>query len=105
MAVKVKELKEDMLVDIKVNKHYYFMLKEALHFLFNLVPDPQKRAELFMKITDVKYEDMQPVQRAFYTVTLIVAEIERTAKEQNLFDEKEVLEPGDEGYVEPSIEE
>jgi hypothetical protein len=32
----------------------------------------------------------------------MIAEIEKIAKEQNLFDEKEVLEPGDEGYVEPT---
>lgn len=102
MAIKVKELKDDLLVDIKVNKSYYFMLKESLHFLFNLVPDEKQRADALMKLTEIKYEDMTPYQRTFYTITLITAEIERTAKEQNLYNEKEVLEPGDEGYVEPT---
>ena len=104
MAVKVKELKEDLLVDIKVNRSYYFMLKETLHFLFNLEGDSQKKVEAFMKLPEIKYEDMTPHQRAFYTVTLVVAEIERVAKEQKLYNEKEILEPGDEGYVAPIAE-
>ena len=51
-----------------------------------------------------KYEEMDAFERSFYTISLAVAEIERVAKEQNLYDEKEILEPGDEGYVEPTQE-
>jgi hypothetical protein len=32
----------------------------------------------------------------------MIAEIEKISIEQKLFDEKEILEPGDEGYVEPT---
>ena len=102
MAVKVKQLKEDAVIDVKVNKSYYFMVKEALHFLFNAIPDEKQRAEAFMKLPEMEYEKMQPVQRSFFTLSLMLAEIERVAQEENLFDESDVLEPGDEGYVEPT---
>ena len=49
-----------------------------------------------------KYEEMNDFERSFYTTTLILAEIERVAKEQNLYEEKQILEPNDEGYVEPT---
>lgn len=105
MAIKVKELKDDLLVDIKVNKNYYLMLKSSLHYLFNLIKDEEKRAVAMKKVMEGKYEDMNSYERTFHTITLMVAEIERTAKEQNLFTETEILEPGDEGYVEPTIQE
>ncbi len=51
-----------------------------------------------------KYEDMNDFERSFYTTTLLLAEIERQAQQNNLYDEKEILEPGDEGYVAPTQE-
>jgi len=104
MAIKLKELKEDALIDVKVNKSFYIMLKHSLHYLFNLVPAEQQTAEHFLSLPEKKYEEMTPHQRAFYTVTLMVAEIERVAKEQKLYEEQEILEPDDEGYK-PPIEE
>jgi len=103
MAVKVKQLKDDAIVDVKVNKSYYFMVKEALHFLFNAVTDEEQRTKAFMNLPEIPYENMQPVQRAFFTLSLMIAEIERVAKENDLFEEKDILEPGDEGYVEPTM--
>lgn len=102
MAIKVKELKDDALVEIKVNKNYYLMTKALSYYLFQTVKDDNEREESLKKIMSGKYEDMNDFERAFYTVTLLLAEIERTAKEQNLYIEKEILEPGDEGYVEPT---
>lgn len=104
MAVKVKELKDDAIIEVKVNKSYYFMVKEALHFLFNAIPDDKQRAEAFMKLPEMEYHNMQPIQRAFFTLSLLIAEMERSATEGNMYQEKEVLEPGDEGYVEPTIQ-
>jgi hypothetical protein len=49
-----------------------------------------------------KYEDLDDLQRAFFTIVLLLAEIEKTATDKNLYKEKEILEPGDEGYVEPT---
>ena len=103
MAIKVKELQDDALIDVQVNKAYYMMLKETLHFLFNLVKDEQHRAAVLKVIMEGDYAKMDAYQRSFHTVTLMLAEIERVAKEKNLYDEKEVLEPTDEGYVEPTV--
>lgn len=103
MAIKVKELKDDLLVEVQVNKAYYMMLKATLHYLFHLIPDDEQRAVALKAITDGDYIKMDAYQRSFYTITLILAEIERVAKEKNLFDEKEILEPTDEGYVEPTV--
>ena len=56
------------------------------------------------KIMNDKYENLDDDQRAFYTIVLLLAEIEKQATENNLFIEKEVLQPGDEGYEEPKLE-
>jgi hypothetical protein len=101
MAVKVKELQDDVQIDITVNKSYYLMLKQTLHFLFELVKDEKARVAKVKKVTDGNYAEMDPWERSFYTVSLAVAEIERKAKEKNLVNEKDILEPGDEGYVAP----
>lgn len=104
MAVKVKELKDDALIDIKVNKSYYLMTKATLSFLFNLIKDDKQREASLKKIMEGKYEEMNSYERSFYTLTLLLAEIERSGRENNLYEEKEILEPGDEGYVEPTIQ-
>jgi hypothetical protein len=102
MGLNVKELKNDALIDIKVNKNFYLMVKSLSYYLFQSVKDDKEREESLKKIMSGKYEEMNDFERSFYTTTLILAEIERVAKEQNLYEEKEILEPGDEGYVEPS---
>jgi len=102
MAVKVKELKDDAIVDIKVNKSFYLMTKALSYFLFQTVKDDNEREESLKKIMTGKYEDMNDFERSFYTVTLLLAEIEKIAQDNKLYNEKEILEPGDEGYVEPT---
>lgn len=104
MAIKVKELKDDILVDVKVNKSYYMMLKSTLFFIFQLEKDPVKREESLNIIKNGDYDKMNDLEKSFYTITLILAEIEKQAKDNNLFEEKNVLEPGDEGYVEPKLD-
>jgi hypothetical protein len=101
MAIKVKELQDDILIDIQVNKAYYMMLKGTLHYLFNLVQDEKNRAEALKVVMDGDYTKMDAYQRSFYTITLMLAEIERVAKEKKIFEEKDVLEPDDEGYTPP----
>lgn len=102
MAVKVKELKDDALVDIKVNKSYYLMMKATLFHLFQSIKDDKEREESLKKIMEGKYEDMNDWERSFYTITLFLTEVEKQATQNKLYDEKEILEPGDEGYVEPT---
>jgi hypothetical protein len=106
MAVKVKELKDDALLSVQVNKAYYFMLKNTLFYLFNQI-QAQGKEEADKSVETVQaadYSKMSQVEQSFYTVTLMISEIERISVEQNLFDEKEILEPGDEGYVEPTLD-
>ena len=102
MAIKVKELKDDMHVSIEVNKAYYLMLKNTLYYLFTTQKDDDTREESLKRIMASEYDKMNDWDRAFYTITLALAEIERKAVESNAFNEKEILEPGDEGYVEPT---
>jgi hypothetical protein len=104
MAVKVKELKEDILLDVKVNKAYYIMLKKTLYYLFQQETDDVKREESLKTIMTGKYENMNELERSFYTITLLLAEIEKVAKEQDAYEEKEILEPGDEGFVAPTLD-
>lgn len=102
MAVKVKELKDDILVDVKVNKNYYLMMKATLFHLFQSIKEDKEREESLKKIMSGKYEEMNDWERAFFTITLFLTEVEKEATANNLYIEKEILEPDDEGYVEPT---
>jgi len=106
MAIKVKELKDDAIVSVPVNKSYYFMMKNNLFYLFNQIQSTGAEAseKSIETIKAADYSKMSQVEQSFYAVTLMISEIERLALEQNLFDEKEVLEPTDEGYVEPTLD-
>jgi hypothetical protein len=100
MALKVKEMKEDAIVEVKVNKAYYQMVKSVSFYLFNQIQADDK-ASYLKELLGKEYSDMDDLQRSFYTLTLLLAEIEQQVKDKNLFEEKEVLQPGDEGYVAP----
>jgi hypothetical protein len=102
MAVKVKELKDDALVEIKVNKNYYLMVKSVLFYLFNQKENNESKEASLKKIMEGKFEEMDDWERAFHTITLFLAEVEKQATASNLYDEKEILEPGDEGYIQPT---
>jgi len=101
MPVKVMEIKDDALVEIQVNKNYYAMCKASLAFLFKQNMDKGKDAENLEELKDKTYFEMSDFQRLFYTLSLIVAEIERSSKLQEKVEEKEILAPGDEGYESP----
>jgi formate dehydrogenase maturation protein FdhE len=105
MAIKVKELNDDAILSIDVNKSFYLMVKNSLHYLFTQIqaenPDSIEKALETIKAGD--YSKMSPVEQAFFTNTLMVSEIERVSLDKNLFTEKEILEPTDEGYVEPTL--
>jgi hypothetical protein len=104
MAIKVKELKDDALLSVQVNKSYYYMLKNSLYYLLTKIQESGEKetANSLENIKKADYSAMSPVEQAFFTTTLMIAEIEKISIEQKLFDEKEILEPGDEGYVEPT---
>tara|TARA_R110000772_G_scaffold25336_1_gene66195 strand:- start:1158 stop:1472 length:315 start_codon:yes stop_codon:yes gene_type:complete len=103
--LKVKELKEDAMMDIKVNRSFYLMAKAASFTILQSmgIQEMKNGDEYFKKVMNEKYEDLDDTQRAFYTIILLLAEIEKQATENDLYVEKEILEPDDEGYVEPKI--
>ncbi len=89
---KVKELKDDVILDVKVNKTYYMMVKAALFTLLNDVYTVEKGSadEFVQEMLKKKYEELDDKQRAFYTLTLLIGEIEKQALENNAFIEKEI---------------
>jgi hypothetical protein len=93
-SVKIKELSNDAILDIKVNKSFYMMVKASLFVVFKELQDqnPDKTVNILKSIMDQKYTDLDDKQRIFYTLTLIVAEIERQAQLNNLIIEKEISE-------------
>jgi hypothetical protein len=99
--VKVKELKDDATLEITVNKNYYLMAKAASFTIIQSLNIGEKGDEYFKETITKNYQDLDPMQRAFYTIVLLLSEIEKTATEKNLYVEKEILEAGDEGYIEP----
>ena len=103
MAIKVKEMKDDAIVEIKVNKNYYLMVKALSFYLFTQIK-VENKDEYIKQIMTTEYKDLDDLQRSFYTTALLLAEIEKTTTDKNLYDEKEVLEPGDEGYVAPTLD-
>jgi hypothetical protein len=50
-----------------------------------------------------EYNALDEQQRAFYTIALLLAEIESQATKNKLYTEKDIPEPGEEGYVEPKL--
>ncbi|MHA2040122.1 MAG: hypothetical protein ACW98X_27275 [Promethearchaeota archaeon] len=103
MAVKVKEIKDDAIINVKVNKAYYLMLKGALYFLFeqNNMSSEQREASL-KNIMEKDYPSLNDFEKTFQTITRMLGEIEKEAAANDLFVEKEIAEPGDEGYVAPT---
>ena len=100
--IKAKELKDDAILDVKVNKSYYMMAKAASFAILKSMNVPEKGDEYLKDVMTKKYEELDEMQKAFYTIVLLLAEVERQATQLNMFTEKDILEPGDEGYVAPT---
>ena len=104
MPVNVKEMKNDVILEIKVNKNYYLM---ARALSFNLVQIMQEKNPDDSYLKDVMtkpYEELDDLQRSFYTIALLLAEMENQAKLTDNYTEKEILLPEDEGYIAPSVD-
>ena len=91
---KIKEMKDDAILDIKVNKSFYLMSKAALMtLLMDIKDESEKDFQKFIKsIVSKEYKDMNDKEKAFYTLTLLVGEIEKQASETKSFIEKEMSE-------------
>jgi hypothetical protein len=92
MGEKVKEIKDNAIIEIKINKTFYLMLKKTLMYIFKQELDNDKITELIKKVTD-KNSDNEPhteQEFAFKTIFLLLAEIEAQADKTNQFDEKDI---------------
>ena len=88
-TVKVKELKDDIIVNVPVNKTYYLMVKAVLYDLFSKLIEKGANEESIQGMLKKEYNELTQDERSFFTVTLLLAEIEKQAIENNLFEEKE----------------
>jgi hypothetical protein len=99
--IKLKEMKDDAIITIQVNKTYYLMAKAASFVVLHGMDINEKGEEYFKDIITKDYKDLDDKQKTFYTLVLLLSEIEKKATEEKLYVEKEVLEPGDEGFEGP----
>jgi hypothetical protein len=97
--IKVKELKNDAVVQVPVSKGYYIMVKNLAYILLNKMLQDKKSEDYLKEIGTKTYTELDDDQKAMQTVTLLVAEIEAQAVIQKQFEEKEILQPEDEGFV------
>jgi hypothetical protein len=94
MSVKVKELKDDAIIEVKVNKNFYLMLKHAMFYIFQQETDVTKKEELIKKVLS-KDNNVQFTEHeaAFRTLMIILAEIERVAIAEDKMVEREIPTP------------
>jgi hypothetical protein len=93
--ITVKEIKDDALVSVEMNKSFYFMLKNSLFYLFKNPPEAEKKEKILGDLMNKDYKDMTHWEQSFYTLTLLLAEIEKQATEKDLFTDVEVELPDD----------
>lgn len=87
----VKELKDDALMSIEVNKSFYFMVKNALFFLFrNMDIKEDDREKVLKELMSKNFNDMTHWEQSFYAITLLLAEIERQASLTNQYQDVEI---------------
>ena len=88
---KVKELKDDAILEIKVNKTYYHMCKASVFTVFKDLYDKSGNPDDFVKsVVSKEYKDMTDKERLFYTLSLLVGEIEKQGLAQDAFVDKEL---------------
>jgi hypothetical protein len=90
----IKEIKDDAVINIQVNKSYYLMVKALSLQLFANVTVEDKDAYLKELLTK-EYKDLDEHQRSLFTIILLLAEIETQASKQNLYEEKEINDPSE----------
>ena len=103
------EIADNAIIEIKVNKSFYFMVKNLGFTLYKLM-SPEE-AQIFNELMQKKdnnllpdYNALSQSQQNFYTIMLLLAEIEKEAIKNNLTQSKEVLMPEDEGFNPESVQ-
>ena len=85
----IKEIKDDAVINIQVNKTYYMMVK-ALSLQLFINVDVEDKDQYLKDLLSKEYKDLDDHQRSLYTVILLLAEIETQATKQDLYEEKEI---------------
>ena len=103
------EIADNAIIEIKVNKSFYFMVKNLGFTLYKLMS--QEESQIFNELMQKKdnnllpdYNALSQSQQNFYTIMLLLAEIEKEAIKNNLTQSKEVLMPEDEGFNPESVQ-
>ena len=65
------------------------MVKSVLFDLFNRLQEKGFKDDIIKNIINKPYSELSQEEKSFYTVTLLLAEIENQATNNNLFEEKE----------------
>lgn len=87
----VKELKDDALMNVEVNKSFYFMVKNTLFYLFrNMDIKEEDREKVLKELMSKNFNDMTHWEQSFYAITLLLAEIERQASQTDQYQEVEI---------------
>ena len=90
----IKEIKDDAVIQIEVNKTYYLMVK-ALSLQLFLNVNVEDKDQYLKDLLNKEYKKLDEHQRSLYTVILLLAEIESQATKQNLYEEKEIKDPSE----------
>tara|TARA_R100001460_G_C3440552_1_gene163417 strand:- start:107 stop:424 length:318 start_codon:yes stop_codon:yes gene_type:complete len=101
MPAKVKQIKEDAIVTIEVNKIFYKMVKDLSGFLISGMEI--KSASDLQSIMKKDFDKMTDPEKGVYTLTLLLAEIEVQADKQDKIEETEILLPNDPGFEKPDL--
>ena len=102
MSVKINEINQDATTSIQVNRNFYLMVKSLSLFLYQQIGQKSSTEDYLKEIMTKPYAELDDLQKSFYTSALLLAEMETNFKNDNQFTEKEILQPGDEGYVAPT---
>ncbi len=55
-TIKVREIKNDAVIDIKLNKNFYLMLKATMLYIFKQEKDQEKYEALIKKVMSAEAE-------------------------------------------------
>ena len=102
MPVNVKSMKSDATFNIKVNTNFYLMIKETTLYVFQSEKDSKIITESLKNIKEKQYNELSPYEKAVYTLSILISEMERVATISELTDDNSILQPDDEGYIEPT---
>ena len=106
MAVIVKELQDEHIVSIKVSGFFYKRVKSMLFRQLNTVSEDLVKQLLDPTTVEKNphFYTQHPEAFDIQTLFILIKELEAASIEQKQYADKEVLEPGDDGYVEPTSE-